>query len=123
MKICAAIFDLYNTLLEIGPPPADAELRWTRLHRSACRSGPRLNLKEFAAACEVMIAREHDSARRAGIEHPEIFWPTVACAAMPELARLKPKQLDRFLIEHAALQRRVRLMPGAAGVLRLLSRE
>ena len=120
MKIRAVIFDIYNTLLEIGPSPPDAAARWIELCRAVLSVEPHLNLKEFAAACEVVIAREHDSARKAGISHPEIFWPAVASEALPELARLKPKQRELFLIEHAALQRSVRLMNGAADVLRAM---
>jgi len=123
MKIRAVIFDIYNTLLEICPPLPDAESRWFELCRSALGDKPRLDLKGFADACQSVITRTHARARRAGIKHPEIFWPAVVCEALPELARLKPKHLELFLIDHASLQRSVRLMPGAAEVLRVLSRE
>ena len=123
MKIRAVIFDIYNTLLEIGPPPSDAVARWTELCRRALGVKPHLDLAGFGAACERVIAREHKAVRQTGIAHPEIFWPAVACEALPELVRLGPKQLDIFLIEHAALQRSVRLMPGAANVLRVLLRD
>ena len=123
MKIRAVIFDIYNTLLEIGPPTAEAETLWTELCRSALHAKPRLNLNRFGAACQKVIAREHAEARKSGIVYPEIFWPAVACEALPELARLKPNPLHNFLVKHAALQRSVRLMPGAAAVLRALSRE
>lgn len=123
MKIRAVIFDIYKTLLEIGPPPPDSEARWKELCRGALGAKPRLDLKEFAAACEAVIASEHAAARKTGIEYPEVFWPAAVCEALPELARLKPKQLSLFLIAHAGLQRSVRLMPGAAEVLRALVRE
>ena len=123
MKIRAAVFDIYNTLLEIGPPPPDAETGWTELYRNALGDEPRFKLKEFAAACQAVIVREHASARKAGIAYPEIFWPAVACEALPELMRLKPKQREILLVEHAALQRSVRLMPGTTEVLRALLRD
>jgi len=123
MKIRAVIFDIYKTLLEIGPPPPDAEARWMELCHGALGAKPRLDLKEFAAACQAVIAREHAAAQQVGIAYPEIFWPAVACEAWPDLARLKPKQLELFLIAHAGLQRSVRLMPGVTGVLRALLRD
>jgi putative hydrolase of the HAD superfamily len=123
MKIRAIIFDIYHTLLEIGPPPADAEALWTELYRSALHAKPRLNLNRFSATCQKVIAREHAEARKSGVAYPEIFWPAVVCEALPELACLKPNPLNLFLVKHAALQRSVRLMPGAAAVLRALCRQ
>ena len=31
MSIRAVIFDIYDTLLEVGPPPPDAARRWENL--------------------------------------------------------------------------------------------
>jgi len=123
MRIRAVIFDIYNTLLEIGLPPVNPETSWIKLCRNTLGGRPRLTLREFATACQEVIAREHAAARKVGILQPEVFWPAVVGEAFPELESLTPNQLEVFLIEHAALQRSVRLMPRAAGVLRALRRK
>jgi FMN phosphatase YigB (HAD superfamily) len=117
MKLRALISDIYNTLLEVGPPPADNAERWEFLWENMLADSARLTLEEFAAACKAIIAREHDSAMRAGVQDPEIYWPAVAKEALPELARLAESERDEFLYQHAQLQRTARLMPGAAEVL------
>ena|SRR2546425_6041786 len=117
MKPRALISDIYNTLLEVGPPPADAVERWEFLWEDILADPARLTLEEFAAACEKIIAREHDSAIRVGVQNPEIYWPAVAKEALPELTRLAESESDEFLYQHAQLQRTVCLMPGAAEVL------
>jgi FMN phosphatase YigB (HAD superfamily) len=121
MKICAVIFDIYGTLLEAGPPPADARERWQSRWKDTFADPARLTLAEFAVACEKIIAREHDTARAAGTRYPEIFWPSVAQETLPELEQLTDAERDDFLFRHAQLQRTVRLMSGAAETLALLA--
>ena len=117
MKPRALISDIYNTLLEIGPPPADAGERWETLWEDLLADPARLTLEEFAAACEKIIAREHDSAIGIGVQNPEIYWPAVAQEALPELCRLAESERDEFLYQHAQIQRTARLMPGAGEIL------
>lgn len=117
MKIRAVICDVYHTLLEVGPPPADAEARWARLWSATFCSPPRLSLDAFAAEAAKLVEREHAAARLAGVAWPEIFWPAVVAETLPELQRLSDGQRDEFLCRHAQLQRTVTLMPGAAEVL------
>lgn len=121
LTVRAVLCDIYKTLLDVGPAPADAGGRWDALcHRALPDANP-LALDEFRAAAERAIAREHAGARDAGIPHPEVFWPDMAREAWPALAFLRPDALDDFLFEHAQLERRVRLMPGAGDVLRALA--
>jgi len=117
MKPRALISDIYNTLLEVSPPPADAAERWELLWEDMLADPARLTLEEFAAEYERIIAREHASAIRVGVQNPEIYWPAVAREALPELARLPERELNEFLYQHAQLQRTARLMPGAEEVL------
>ncbi|MBI2927481.1 MAG: HAD family hydrolase [Verrucomicrobia bacterium] len=116
MIVRAVLCDIYNTLLEVGPPPTDAEARWAQLC-AAHRAGPRLSLEEFASASEQLIAREHAVARARGIAFPEIYWPHVAVGVLPELRQLSPAALDDFLFAHAQLQRTLGLLPDAAETL------
>jgi FMN phosphatase YigB (HAD superfamily) len=118
MNIRAVLFDIYNTLLVIGPPLTDAPARWDRLWQEAFRvRAARVSLEEFASASERVIVREHASARAAGIAFPEIFWPAVAGEALPELAALSASSADEFLFAHAQLTRGVGLPDAAAALL------
>jgi len=117
MKPRALLFDIYKTLLEVAPAPADAPARWRELC-AAHRCDDASDLDAFARATREVIDREHAAARIAGVAHPEIYWPCVAVAAMPALGALDGAALDDFLFHHAQLQRTVRLMPGAAEALR-----
>lgn len=117
MKVRAVIFDVYKTLLEVAPAPADAEARWADLARSTFGAPPRRGLAEFLAATEAVIAREHAAARGAGIAFPEVYWPEVVREVLPELAALPGAAQDAFLLRQKALLHTVSLMPGAAEAL------
>ena len=121
MNLRAVIFDIYSTLLEVAAAPADAEKQWVRLWQQRFAAPPRLTLKEFAAQCDRIIAREHAGARAAGVAHPEVFWPAVVGEVVPELTRLSAGAQDEFLFQQARLGHTVRLMSGAGDVLRELS--
>lgn len=123
MKIRAAIFDIYKTLLEVLPPPADASERWKSLCSSTFGSEAPMDLNQFAAECEKVIVREHAAARAIGIVNPEIYWPAIAGEVLPELNRLSHEARDEFLYQHAQLQRTIRLMDGTADVLQRLTQE
>lgn len=117
MKLRAAIFDLYGTLLEVGPPPANAPARWAARWREAFGAPPRLSLPEFEAAARDVVDAEHAAARARGIAHPEVFWPDVVAAVLPELAQLPATARARSPLCGADLQHTVRLMPGAADAI------
>jgi putative hydrolase of the HAD superfamily len=121
MTIRAVLCDIYKTLLDVGPPPLDAEARWSALCRATLEDAPAPGLAEFGDAAKAVIEREHALARSAGISSPEILWPTVAREAWASLSSLDERALADFLLAHAQLQRTVRLMPGVADVLRSLS--
>jgi len=121
MKPRAAIFDVYQTVLEVLPPPADPAGGWERLWRQHFAGPPPLDMGEFAHACDRWITEEHNQARARGIAHPEVYWPRIACLAAPDLARLEAAELDRFLLAQAGLWHTVRLAPGAAETLAALT--
>jgi FMN phosphatase YigB (HAD superfamily) len=78
------------------------------------------SLEAFNAASQSVIRRDHEAAREAGVDHPEVFWPSVAARAFAPLQRLSTGELDALLDRHAQLARTVRLMAGAAEVLERL---
>lgn len=120
MSVRAVIFDVYKTLLEVAPAPADAEMRWADLARETFGAPPRRGLAEFLAATEAVIAREHAAARGAGVAFPEVYWPEVVREVLPELTTLPDAAQDAFLLQQKALLHTVSLMPGAAEALALL---
>jgi FMN phosphatase YigB (HAD superfamily) len=117
----AILFDVYQTLLSVGPPPADAGLRWCALWTETLGSAPRLSLELVANATSKVIQLDHAAARALGISFPEVFWPSVVRRAIPELNRLPDPDLDKFLFRHAQLTHTIRLMPGVTEVLRPMS--
>lgn len=121
MSLRAVIFDVYGTLLEIGPTPADADTYWARLWQDTFGLPARLSLAEFTSACDQVIAREHAAARALGIQFPEVYWPAIATEVLPELARVSDAARAEFLFQHAGLTHTVRLADGAADTLRLLA--
>jgi HAD superfamily hydrolase (TIGR01509 family) len=118
----AFIFDIYSTLLEVRPPPPNAELLWSELCRGLPASSPVPSLPQFNSACQQFIAQEHARARIRGVQFPEVYWPDIARAALPALSPFSDKAVDDFLYRHAQLERTVSLMPGAAEVLPQLRR-
>lgn len=117
MSVRAVIFDVYKTILEVGPPPPDREEKWRMLARDWLGATPRLEFAAFTAACDQVIAREHALARAAGISHPEIYWPDIVTEVLPELGSLSAATRGDFLFEQQSLFRSVRLAAGATDVI------
>jgi len=114
----AVLFDVYHTLLEIGPAPADAAERWDALCKEFFSERPGMSLPELSEACRVVVKKDHALARQAGIQFPEVDWPHVLRRALEPASRLESEQLSEFIFRHVALLRTSHLMPGAAEVLR-----
>jgi FMN phosphatase YigB (HAD superfamily) len=121
MTIRAILFDIYETLLQVSPPPEDASARWSRLWQDRLHTQPRLGLQEFGAQCDRVIAREHKAANALGIQYPEVYWPSVVAEVIPESNNLPDKERDEFSFNQAQIWHTVRLMPGAASVLASLA--
>ncbi len=108
----AVIWDVYGTILDVGPGPADAERQWADLHSAAFGKTPVLSLAGFNAGCRTIVARDHAAARAIGVEWPEVVWRDVLRRALPELRALSPEGEEDFLFRHMELQRRVRAREG-----------
>jgi FMN phosphatase YigB (HAD superfamily) len=121
MRVRAVLFDIYKTLLEVGPPPADAPERWVALWEKFLNTRPQLDLARFGANCDIVIAREHAAARATGVDFPEVYWPDVVREVLPQTASLSAAQFDEFLYSQTCLWHTVRLAPDLPELLQALS--
>jgi FMN phosphatase YigB (HAD superfamily) len=115
--IRAVICDIYGTLLKVGPPPPDAEDRWTHLWRETVGTPDPPRLSDLDAAVRQRVPAHHAAGRARGLIQPEIDWPALAAEAFPALLRVRPEQRPWFYHQHATLCRSTRLAPGAADCL------
>lgn len=121
MNVRAVLFDLYATLLEVGPPPADPDIRWQRLFREMLGVEPPLGRLEFFAACAEVVARHHDLARRQGVAWPEVQWPSIVQEVLPDLPRLSSEsERAEFVLRQIQTMRTVELAAPTAALLRWL---
>lgn len=123
MSIRAVICDIYNTLLEVGPPPANAESLWDDLRRQFGLAASPLSLAGFDAQCREAIRRAHAAAKAGGLAFPEVCWPEITASVLPELASWPEERRDEFLFRHAQLQRSIQPLPGAVETLEALLRQ
>ncbi|MFN0129990.1 MAG: HAD family hydrolase [Verrucomicrobiales bacterium] len=114
----ALICDIYGTLLDVGPPPPDAEALWRGLWGRHTDRPETPTLDAFHAAVDRHVAMAHVSGRQRGLVQPEVDWPELAIEAFPVLRRLSPHERSAFFFEHARLTRRTSLAAGAADCLR-----
>lgn len=121
MSIRAVIFDVYSTILEVGPPPANADALWERLFEETLGTAPPLTRTQFSIAATHMIARMHADARGRGIPWPEVQWPAVVLEVIPHLACLPSVRFDDFLLRQMDIGRTLKLADGAAKCLRWLN--
>ena len=118
MKPRAVICDIYKTVLQVGPPPADAESRWRELGLRYFRKAPSMSLAELDSACRQEIEILHAESKHRGIAFPEIQWPRVIEKLLPEWKTLLPGDRMDFQVRHQSLWRETSLAPGAAECLR-----
>jgi len=117
----AVIFDVYSTILEVGPPPADADVRWQNLFQEMPGPPPPVSRADFAKQIGQAITRRHAEAKAHGIPWPEIQWPDVVREVLPVLSRLSAPRFNQFLLRQMQLGRTLRLAGGAAECLRWLN--
>lgn len=120
MNIRAIIFDLYGTLLEVGPPPPDADARWQRLCLDMLHIEPPLSRLNFSIAASKVITRHHEEARARGIPWPEVHWPSIVTEIVPELARLPRQDQEEFLFRQIQTGHTTRMTEETAATLRWL---
>ncbi|HWQ91800.1 MAG TPA: HAD family hydrolase, partial [Clostridia bacterium] len=118
--IGAVIFDVYGTLLEVGPAPANADELWKQLWLEEVGSEPSLTRLSFSVACNHIIQREHALARSRGIPRPEVHWPLVVTEVVPALAKMPPAQQREFFLREIQTGHSTQLSGETAEVLRKL---
>jgi putative hydrolase of the HAD superfamily len=118
LKVRAAIFDVYATLLQVGAPPADAEAQWQKLFEKMLGVSPPVSRMEFSRRSSQIIARRHAAAKASGIAWPEIVWPAIVLEILPGVARLSASKRDDFILRQMQIGRTLRLAPNAAACLR-----
>ena len=122
MKPRAVLFDIYKTLLTVGPPPPDASARWRTLWRTTFGATRPVSLTECGRRCRGVIEAKHATARAAGIPNPEVNWPAVMVSALPALANVSPTRREAFIFGHMQLCHTTALDPAAPALLRHLVR-
>lgn len=120
MNIRSIIFDVYNTLLDVGPPPPDADVQWQHLCLDTFHTEPRLSRLQFSVAVSRIIARYHEDARNCGIHWPEIHWPSVVKEVFPELLQLTSVELEEFIFRHIQTGHTLRMTADTVTMLRWL---
>ncbi len=120
MKIRAVIFDVYGTLMQVGPPPTNAEELWRDLFQDTFKTPPPLSRLDFSVACNRAITLRHNAAHARGITKPEILWPAIVAEVLPGLNKLKAAKRDDFIYQQIQIGRSITLMPGMAPTLRWL---
>jgi putative hydrolase of the HAD superfamily len=120
VRVRAVIFDVYGTLLRVGPPPADAPARWHWLWESTFGGSPRLGLDAFIQNCSAIVQKNHAAARARGISYPEVYWPRILDKVLPEFCNLPETTRRNFEVSQARLLHTTSLMPDSASVIRLM---
>ena len=120
MNLRAVIFDVYGTLMQVGPPPKDAEALWRALFQEVFQTAPPLGRLEFSVACNRAITLRHNAAHARGIAKPEILWPAIVAEVLPKFAKLAAAEQTEFVYRQIQIGRSITLAPGAAPTLRWL---
>lgn len=120
MSIRVVVFDIYGTLLEIGPPPADANERWQHLFEDLLHIQPPIGRLDFYVATNKLIARRHQTCRAHGIAWPEVQWSSVVLEVLPQLRRLSRAEQDEFLYRQIQIGHTPRMTSATASSLRKL---
>ncbi len=114
----AVICDLYHTVLRVEPAPNDQEARWQALRAEYLPASAPATFAAFDELARIEVAAIHAQAQNVGIAQPEVFWPDIVRAVLPEAAAWTAERLSDFMLHQAGLTHRISLQPGCAEVLR-----
>ncbi len=120
MKARVVVLDVYGTLLDVGPAPADVDSRWQTLCRVAFgRPDPR-SWPVYGEALREAVRTSRTIAQERGVPVPEVDWSGIVGEVLPGWRDLPVEARERFLVEQAGLTHTVRLHPGAGRCLNRL---
>ena len=111
-SIHAVICDVYGTLLEVHPGPAETDAKWSALWQHHFPKVPCPSLQEVQEQLQRGVARSHAASSQ---PFPEVDWVAL-------FGEIVPFHAAHMARQHARLQRHCRLMPGAADCLRNISK-
>lgn len=123
MAVHAIVFDVYKTLLEVAPPPPDAEAKWANLWQELLSRPPAWNLEQFRATAVHEVGLVHEAARARGISFPEVWWPAIVLRVLPEVRALSEREQDEFVFRQVQTGHQVRMNAEAANALRRFHKE
>ena len=116
------VFDIYKTILRVGPQLTVQPGQWTSLwERFFPAMEPPCSHVVFKERMEREVAREHDRAGTHGVLFPEVCWEELVLRVLPGLKSLGKEKRRDFIYRQMRLERDISLMPDAAGVLSMLS--
>ena len=121
MKIRSVLFDVYGTLMQVGPPPTGGDALWQELFQEMFQTEPPLARLDFSIACNRAILLRHNSAHARGIAYPEILWPSIVGEVLPRFAKLPAEKQKDFVYRQIQIGRTIGLMRGVSETLRWLA--
>lgn len=108
------VFDIYKTLLHVGPERIVHESEWDHLWNGTFPgSRPPMDYPQFKRRVEEEVQSDHQKAVLLGVQYPEVFWEDLMCRILPPLKSLDQTRRKDFIYRQIQLERGVSLMEGA----------
>lgn len=120
MPVRAVILDVYRTLLWISELRVPAPEAWRRLWEKQTGGPPPMPCHDYIRAWDDAVLAEHQRARSAGVDFPEVDGPSLVRSFLPRGRNYPRPVLERVLLAIAREMRDARLADGAADFLREL---
>lgn len=117
-SVKAVVFDIYGTLLQAGPGADDPEKAWAELGVEWFGCQPSQSWSALREACTSQVMQVHRKLADRGLDYPEVSWPLILRACLPELRDLSAERLEDFSAAWARIRHRTAAMPGAVEAVR-----
>ncbi len=120
-RIRAVIFDVYRTLLVLGPVRSLPVDEWHQLCITSFGREASLDWKGFERDWEKRVVHEHENLRKLGIANGEIHAAGLVREILPEAADCSLATIDAFLLRMMRAVRSATLAPFAWEILQILA--